>query len=85
MDFATAWSTFLIGDPVAVSNDQPSPDMDESTQAMKIWRSHNFTGTLAEKIAGANRRMRFELAPNADGNIIGYSVAEDVPHSFVAA
>ena len=66
-----------------VSDGTPEPS-NPAGVPWRAWRSHNFTGTLAEKIDGAPRAMRFELAPNDAGNVIGYTVLEAVPHSFEA-
>ena len=49
--------------------------------AWRLWRAHNFTGTLAEKIDGDFRAMRFELV-NELGNAIGHTVAEGGGHRF---
>lgn len=88
MDFAGAWDALSVGDSVTVSDGTPPPSANVDGWPYKCWRSHNFTGTLVEKIdpesapGGPPRSMRFELAPNEDGNVIGYQVVEGVGHSF---
>jgi hypothetical protein len=84
MDFAQAWSALAVGDTAAVSNGAPRPGGLDASLAARIWRSHNFTAALAEKAEGTPRRMRFQLAPDAAGNAIGYWIAEDGGHAFVA-
>lgn len=85
MDFATAWATLAIGDVVAVSNGQPHPGSKPASLSARIWASHNFTGTLAEKIDGDRQGLRFELPPTEGGSVIGFVVAADVPHEFALA
>lgn len=85
MNFSEAWDTLSAGDSVAVSNGDPPPQALADSIPMRVWRSHNFTGTLVEKIDGSPRLLRFNLPLNAEGNTIGFSVAEDVPHAFALA
>lgn len=85
MDFPTAWDAFSIGDLVAVSNGAPTPAAGPDSLVMRIWRSHNFTGELVEKMGGEPRAMRFQLAPNEAGNVIGFTVRESDGHGFAAA
>lgn len=82
MDFDTAWASLTIGDTVTVSNSDPEPMARPDSMAMKVWRSHNFTGALVEKIDGAPRLLRFDLPADAQANVIGFAIAEDVPHDF---
>lgn len=84
MDFAAAWNALAIGDTAAVSNGAAHPGGLETGLAARAWRSHNFTARLAEKAAGAPRRMRFDLPPDRAGNVIGYWIAEGGGHGFVA-
>lgn len=85
MDFATAWTTFDIGASVKASDGMPPPSTNTAGIPYQGWRSHNFTGTLVEKIDGDFRAMRFELAPNELGNVIGFTLLEGVGHEFAAA
>lgn len=82
MDFEEAWSTLELGAVVAVSNGQPIPQALETSLPMKIWRSHNFTGELVEKLDGAPRILRFDLPPSPEGNVIGWMIADDGTHTF---
>jgi hypothetical protein len=85
MDFAAAWDTLDVGATAAVSNGAPRPSANPTSLPMRIWQSHNFTGELVEKIDGDPRAMRFQLAPNEAGNIIGFTVRESDGHSFEPA
>lgn len=82
MDFAAAWIALELGAEVRVSNGAPNPGSSETSLSFRIWRSNNFTGELVERIDGAARAMRFDLAPNDAGNVIGFTVREDGGHSF---
>jgi hypothetical protein len=84
MDFAQAWEELAIGDVVTVSNGRPCPSTNRGGLPYRLWRSHNFTGVLVEMSEGeAGRTMRFELAADASGSVVGYSVAEGGGHGFV--
>ncbi|MFL6864106.1 MAG: hypothetical protein ACJ8DZ_14015 [Allosphingosinicella sp.] len=85
MDFAEAWDALGVGDQAAVSNGQPRPPGTDTSFAVKVWRSHNFTGTLAEKPPGPPRGLRFDLPADANGTVIGYTVLEGVGHIFEPA
>lgn len=80
LDFATAWTSFAIGGSVTVSDGMPEPSKPEG-MAWRLWRSHNFTGTLVEKLGDAQRAMRFQLAA-VGGVQVSYDVAEAVAHQF---
>lgn len=80
MTFEEAWDTLAIGDECAVSNAEPQPT-NIFGDPFKAWRSHNFTGTLVEKIDGDQRAMRFELPPSL-AYVIAFTVLEIVPHTF---
>lgn len=85
MDFALAWVAFNVGDNVTVSTGKPPPSTNVDGVPFKTWRSNNFTGTLAEKIDGEWRKMRFELPPLSGGSVIGYVLVEGAGHTFEAA
>lgn len=82
MDFAAAWDALAPGDQVAVSDGRPSPSANPASMAARIWRSHNFAGVLVEKIDGPPRALRFDLAADGAGNVIGFSVVEGFGHLF---
>lgn len=82
MQFSSAWDTLGIGDEVAVSNDMARPSGLPDSMGARIWRSHNFTGHLVERIDGERRFLRFDLPPNEGGNVIGFAIAEDGGHDF---
>jgi hypothetical protein len=83
MDFAEAWDTLAIGDEVTVSNGMPRPNNFDGIP-YRMWVSHNFTGTLVEKIDGEWRAMKFELPPSL-AFVIAFTVQEAIPHTFESA
>jgi hypothetical protein len=82
MDFEVAWDTLELGDTVAVSDGRPCLSTNASSLANRIWRSHNFTGALVEKIDGPPRSLRFDLPADGNGNFVGYSTVEGFGHVF---
>lgn len=84
MDFATAWDTLAIGATVTVSDGTAPPSTNTDGVPYKAWRSHNFTGTLAAKVPGDFRGMRFDLPPTENGSVVGYIITEAAEHSFAA-
>lgn len=82
MDFAEAWTALAIGHSTVVSNGQPEPMATPESFVHRVWRSHNFTGQLVEKIDGPPRQLRFDLAPDDNGSVIGYAIMEGVGHTF---
>lgn len=85
MGFNMAWASLAIGDTVAVSNGEREPNADPTSLAHRVWRSHNFSGELVDKLDGAHRALCFDLPADADGNVIGYTVEEAVAHTFTLA
>lgn len=73
IDFATAWDHLDIGDQLTASNGAIEPADPESLDH-RVWRSHNFSGVIAEKIDGEPRQMRIELPANEHGAVIGYLI-----------
>jgi hypothetical protein len=68
---------------VTVSDGTPPPSANVDGWPYKCWRSHNFSGTLAEKIDGPPRSLR-STCPDESGSVIGYTVMEGAGHSFTA-
>lgn len=83
--FAEIWDTSEIGDEVTVANGSPEPATGPDSLDHKVWRSHNFTGSVAEKIEGDVRAMRIDLPANDAGNVVGFVVCEGDGHSFTPA
>lgn len=84
IDFARAWVDLSLGDQVAVSNGLVEPATGADSLEHRIWRSHNFAGTVAEKIDGPPRAMRIEFEGEG-GSLIGFTVTEGEGHSFAPA
>jgi hypothetical protein len=84
MDFSQAWDALAIGDAVSVSDGSPAPSANVEGFPYKCWKSHNFSGTVAEKIDGPPRAMRIDQEPDEAGSVVGYVLAEGVGHSFSA-
>jgi len=92
MDFAQVWDELEIGDRVAVSNGKPPPSTNTAGAPYKAWRSHNFTGAIAEKLeteteAGTYRSMKITMscpvmAPDCENNEITWTIQEGIGHSF---
>jgi ribonucleotide reductase alpha subunit len=72
-----------VGDVVKVSDGTRAPSNQHGIP-YRAWMSHNFTGTLVEKIDGDLRAMRIEMAPEP-GFTIAFDVSEEVYHTFEAA
>lgn len=80
MSFNAAFASIPVGATVQVSNGLPEPGV-QGGRPWQIWRSHNFTGELVEKIDLAPRRMVFTLPP-ADNATVSYTVTEGLGHAF---
>lgn len=85
MDFDQAWKTMDVGDQVKISNGRPPPSMNKQGKPFKAWRSHNFTGTIKQKIDGEWRSMVIMMDPDENGNQVGYTVQEGIGHVFTPA
>lgn len=85
MDFSTAWN-LPIGTRLKVSNGVPPPSTNKEGMPYRVWRSHNFVGTLEEKINFEGwRSLKIALDNNDTPDIVeylAYSVQEDVFHTF---
>jgi hypothetical protein len=81
MDFATAWDAFEVGDAVEVSNGVPEPAGLLDSLEHRIWRSHNFTGAIAERVFGPPRAIVISFSTET-GAEIGFSIVEGEGHSF---
>jgi hypothetical protein len=80
MKFAEAWDTFAVGDSVKVSDGTPPPN---GKIRFNMWRSHNFTGVITDKIPGDWRAMQIEVHQE-DIPLLAYRVEEYVDHNFEA-
>lgn len=80
ISFAECWDTAAPDMRVTVSDGMPEPT-NPNGLPWRLWRSHNFTGSLKQKIAGSPRRMVFELDPTA-GATVSYEIIEGLGHSF---
>lgn len=80
LSFSSAFATLAIGSSITVANGLPEPTKTDGVP-WRVWRSHNFTGTLVEKISGMPRKIVFQLPP--DGNVhASYTVVEGLGHNF---
>ena len=80
MSFGAAFATLTIGQTATVANGNPEPTKVGGVP-WRIWRSHNFTGQLVEKIEGVPRRMVFRL-PEDGGAQTSYTIVDGLGHSF---
>lgn len=80
MTFDEAWAAAQIGDVMVVSNGRPEPPGGLGASRYNVWRSHNFSGPLIEKVEASPRRLRIRDAANP--KTVTYDVREDVPHTF---
>lgn len=85
MIFEDAWN--LPTDTlVKVSNGLPPPSTNTEGVPYNAWRSHNFTGTLEEKIERAGwRYLRFEVLSTTTPEqvvYLAYEIAEGQGHTF---
>lgn len=78
--FSECWDTAAIDTHVTVSDGMPEPSNPDGLP-WRLWRSHNFTGSLKEKKPGAPRRMVFELDP-VGGATVSYEIIEGLAHTF---
>lgn len=82
MSFGAAFAIFNLGNWVVVANGNPEPSKTGGVP-WRIWRSHNFTGQLVEKIEGVPRRMVFSL-PEEGGAQTSYTIVDGLGHNFTA-
>lgn len=81
MEFAQAWDSFSVGDVIVVANGEIEPGREAQPVAWAAWRSHNFSGTILEKIDGTPRALRIEL-PERGGATLVYCPREGDGHRF---
>lgn len=78
--FSECWDTATLSARVTVSDGMPQPSNMDGLP-WRLWRSHNFTGSLVAKLDGTPRAMKFELSP-ANGATVSYEIVEGLGHSF---
>lgn len=79
MTFEEVFAGAEIGAVLAVSNGKTAPP-ESAAFRYNIWRSHNFTGALLEKIDGPPRRL---VIADAEAPILrSFTVAEEYGHVF---
>ena len=84
MTFEEVWDTVEIGMVITVSDGRSEPGGGLGSFRYNAWRSHNFSGSLVEKLeAGGSqpRRLRIADAASPAVNVL-YDVAENVSHTF---
>lgn len=80
MTFDEVWAAAVIGDVVSVSDGRAAPGGALGDRRYNLWRSHNFSGALLEKIDGPPRMLRIADAGNPKA--VAYDVSEAVLHTF---
>lgn len=80
MTFDEIWDGVSLGAIITVSNGKPAPSGGLGTPRYNLWRSHNFSGPLLEKIDGAPRKLR--IRDQSNPYQVAYDVSEGVEHSF---
>lgn len=85
MTFDEAWD--LAIDTVVTVRTGPPPSTNTEGYPYKAWKSHNFTGTLEEKITRDGwRYLRFEVNADETPEAVEY-LAHEIPeggaHSFI--
>jgi hypothetical protein len=86
MTFEDIWNDIELETVIAVSNGRPPPSTNIEGIPYKAWKSHNFTGTLEEKIERNNwRYLRFEVLNNETSDqviYLAYEIPEGGLHTF---
>jgi hypothetical protein len=86
MTFEEVWNSIDLETVVTVSNGFPPPSSNTEGLPYKEWFSHNFTGTLEEKIdRNGWKYLRFEVDPTTTPvavEYLAYEVAQGPGHSF---
>ena len=82
LSFSAAIASLALGTTVKVSNGLPEPTK-QGSGAWRMWRSHNFTGELVDKVSNAPRSMVFRL-PQEGAARVSYTIIEGLGHSFEA-
>lgn len=83
MNFDEAWESAEIGAIVSVSDGRAAPPGGLGSMRYNLWRSHNFSGALMEKIDGPPRVLR--IADAANPKAVAYDVSEAAAHVFSVA
>ena len=86
MTFEEIWNSVELETVVTISNGAPPPSTNTQGIPYMAWRSHNFTGTLEEKInRNGWRYLKFEVLADTTPEAVvylAYEVAENVTHQF---
>lgn len=85
MTFDDIWNNADLETLITVSKDGPPPSV-TSGVAYQAWRSHNFTGTLEDKVTKNGwRYLRFEVLSDTtpdEVEYLAYEVADGLGHAF---
>ena len=84
--FQLTWDTIPLNTTIKVSDGNPPPSTNKEGNPYKIWKSHNFIGTLEDKIDREGwRYLKFqvnnEFTPNPV-DYLAYEVAETINHNY---
>lgn len=86
MTFEEVWDTVAIDTVVTISDGTPPPTTNTQGPAYMGWFSHNFTGTLEEKIErGSWKYMKFEVLPIDTPEAVeylAYEIVQGPGHTF---
>lgn len=86
MTFDEIWAAVETGAGLRVSNGLPPPSANKLGIAYRSWASHNFNGTLRDKIERDGwRYLSIEVDPSTTGDEVEYlahEIAEGPQHSF---
>jgi hypothetical protein len=86
MTFDDIWNGTELETVVAVNNGKPPPSTNVEGIPYKAWKSHNFTGTLEEKVERDGwQYLRFEVLTSETPDQVAY-LAYEIPkggsHTF---
>lgn len=84
--FTLVWDSIPLNTKMKVSDGLPPPSTNTEGAPYNAWRSHNFIGTLEEKIQRNSwRYLKFEVDPTTTGDqmlYLAYDIAEGQGHNF---